>query len=140
MLQLQSQSVAEIPSEPRRNGERRKLSEALRLGQPRSYAVQPVHLSSAAHVTDSKTPNRFFTPFELSNGFEPSKTIPPETLKKIDEEDTLGSDQQPQQINRIRSTTESVNETEIPAIIRKDLGLEKRKDGDDKVGAETPDE
>ncbi|CAJ0603938.1 unnamed protein product [Cylicocyclus nassatus] len=124
--------LRETPSEPRSRttGVKRKLSQALRLGQPRSYSVQPVRLGPATPITNNKTPNRFFTPFELSNGFEPSKIIPPEALEKVDEEDSIHSGQQPQKISRIRSTIESVNETEIPSIIRKDLGLGDEKEAD----------
>ncbi|KHJ90604.1 bestrophin-3 domain protein [Oesophagostomum dentatum] len=122
----EAETRSETVSEPRSRttgNVRRKLSQALRFTQPRSYSVQPVRLGAVKPVIGGRDPERPYTPFDLSNGFEPSKSIFADTLEKVDEEDTIHSHTgaHPLNINTIRSTVESVSEAEVPDIIKKEL-------------------
>ncbi|KAL6737215.1 hypothetical protein Aduo_010878 [Ancylostoma duodenale] len=111
-------------SEPRSRtaAARRKLSQAIRLSRPRAHSVQPIRLGTTKPVLDTN-PERPYTAFDLSNGFQPSKAFFSDSCplgKVVEEAETPPSDNSATRGNSVK-TVQSIDETEVPEIFKKEL-------------------
>ncbi|EPB78136.1 Bestrophin [Ancylostoma ceylanicum] len=96
---------------------------------PRAHSVQPIRLGSTKPVFDPN-PERPYTAFDLSNGFQPSKAFFADSnpLGKVEEEaDTSPTDSTATRGNSVKSTIQSIDETEIPEIFEKELGVDRKE-------------
>ncbi|EYC29411.1 hypothetical protein Y032_0006g2962 [Ancylostoma ceylanicum] len=130
-LRSSQNDLRENVSEPRSRtaAARRKLSQAIRLSRPRAHSVQPIRLGSTKPVFDPN-PERPYTAFDLSNGFQPSKAFFADSnpLGKVEEEaDTSPTDSTATRGNSVKSTIQSIDETEIPEIFEKELGVDRKE-------------
>ncbi|KAK6751367.1 hypothetical protein RB195_003008 [Necator americanus] len=126
-LRASQNDLRENISEPRSRttaAMKRKFTDALRLRLPvRSQSVQPVRLGVTKPVVVDTNPERPYTAFDLSNGFAPSTAFfADKKLSKVEEElDGQPSDKKLIPSYSMKSTVESIDETDVPKLLKDEL-------------------